>query len=141
LAPMAANAASLVELLCRRPGQPTVILSLSKGGADVRAALDRPDAARELRDVRAWISLSGILAGTPLVTWLRARPLRCFGAKILLRLRRQRFAVVDELRRGPGSPLDRPLVLPPGMRLIHVAGFPLERYLSGAWARRGHARL
>lgn len=141
LAPMATNAASLVELLRRQPGRKTILVSLSKGGADVRAALERPDAARELRDVRAWINLSGIVAGTPLVAWLRARPLRCFGARILLRLRRQRFAVVDELGRRPASPLGRPLVLPAGMRAIHVAGFPLERYLSGAWARRGHARL
>jgi hypothetical protein len=141
LAPMAENAASLVELLRRHSARSTILVSLSKGGADVRAALERPHAATELRDVRAWINLSGIILGTPLVAWLRARPLRCFGARILLRLRRQRFAVVDELGRGPTSRLARPLVLPSGMRVIHVAGFPLERHLSGAWARRGHARL
>jgi hypothetical protein len=141
LAPMAENAAALVRVLAARRGRPTVVVSLSKGGADVRAAVERPDAADAMRDVRAWVSLSGIVRGTPLVAWLRARPIRCCGARLLLRLRRQRFAVVDELRRGPGSPLDKPLVLPPGMRVIHVAGFPLERHLGDAWARRGHARL
>jgi hypothetical protein len=141
LAPMADNAAALVRLLASRRGRPTIVVSLSKGSADVRAAVERPDAAEALRDVRAWVSLSGIVSGTPLVAWLRARPLRCCGVRLLLRLRRQRFAVLDELRRGPGSPLGKPLVLPPGMRAIHVAGFPLERHLGDPWARRGHARL
>jgi hypothetical protein len=143
LAPMAENAADLVSLLSRAAvrGRPIVVVSLSKGGADVRAALERPDAAAAFRCVRAWVNLSGMVAGTPLVAWLRARPLRCCGVRLLLRLRRQRFDVLDELRRGPGTPLGRPLVLPPGLRVIHVLGFPLQRHLSGDWARRGHARL
>src|SRR3954468_6144191 len=141
LAPMADNGAALVRVLERQPGRPTIIVSLSKGGADVRAAIERADAPEKMRDVRAWVSLSGIVSGTPLVAWLRARPIRCCGARLLLRLRRQRFAVVDELRREPGAPLARPFVLPPTLRAIHVAGFPLERHLGDAWARRGHARL
>jgi hypothetical protein len=141
LAPMTENAEALARVLAAQPCRPTVVASLSKGGADVRAALERPDAAEVMRDVRAWVSLSGIVTGTPLVAWLRARPIRYCGARLLLRLRRQRFAVVDELRRGPGSPLDKPLALPPGMRAIHVFGFPLQRHLGDAWARRGHARL
>ena len=141
LAPMADNAAALARVLARGNGRPTVVVSLSKGGADVRAALERPEAESEWRAVRAWVSLSGILTGTPLVDWLRARPVRCTGVRILLRLRRQRFAVVDELRREPGSPLSRPLVPPPGLRVVHVAAFPLQRHLGDAWARRGHARL
>jgi hypothetical protein len=141
LAPMADNGAALVRVLEQQPGRPTIIVSLSKGGADVRAAIERADAPEKMRDVRAWVSLSGIVSGTPLVAWLRARPIRCCGARLLLRLRRQRFAVVDELRRAPGAPLAAPLVLPPTLRAIHVAGFPLERHLGDAWARRGHARL
>jgi hypothetical protein len=141
LAPMAQNAEALVRVLGRGGSRPTVVVSLSKGGADVRAALERPGAAEEWRKVRAWVSLSGIVTGTPLVAWLRARPLRCCGVRVLLRLRRQRFAVVDELRRGPGAPLDRPLVPPPGLRVVHVNAFPLQQHLGDAWARRGHARL
>jgi hypothetical protein len=141
LSPMAGNAAALARVLARDRNRPTIVVSLSKGGADVRAALERPRSAEEWRGVRAWVSLSGIVAGTPLVDWLRARPLRCCGVRALLRLRRQRFATVDELRRGPGSPLARPLVPPPGLRVIHVAAFPRQKHLGDAWARRGHARL
>ena len=97
LAPMAENAAALVQFLSRRPGVPTIVVSLSKGGADVRAAVERPDAADALRDVRAWVNLSGMVTGTPLVQWLRERPLRCIGVRALLRWRRQRFADLEEL--------------------------------------------
>jgi hypothetical protein len=145
LGSMVNNAAALVEFLARRrekwDGEPVILVSLSKGAADVRAALERPDAASELRDVRTWINISGIITGTPLIAWLRARPIRCLGVRLLLRYRGQRWAELDELRHGPGSPLSRPLALPPTMRAIHIAGFPNVRDLSNNWARRGHARL
>ncbi|MDB5332394.1 MAG: hypothetical protein JWP03_3545 [Phycisphaerales bacterium] len=141
LGSMADNAAALAAHLARQPGRPVVIVSLSKGSADICAAFKRPNAASELRDVRAWVSLSGMVAGTPLIGWLRSRPLRCMGVRLLLRLRGQRFAMLDELRRGAGSPLAAPPMLPPEMRAIHLVAFPLMRYLSNDWARRGHARL
>jgi hypothetical protein len=145
LGSMVNNAAALVAFLARRrekwAGGPVILVSLSKGAADVRAALERPDAASELRDVRTWVNISGIVTGTPLIAWLRARPIRCLGVRLLLRYRGQRWSELDELRHGPGSPLSRPLVLPPTMRAIHISGFPNVRDLSNDWARRGHARL
>lgn len=142
LGSMAGNAALLVQFLGRRRrDQPVILVSLSKGGADVRAALDRPEAAAELCDVRAWVNISGIVTGTPLVAWLRARPLRCWGVRLLLRSRGQRWTQIEELRRGPDAPLAPPMTLPPTLRAIHVAGFPRVRDLSNDWARRGHARL
>jgi len=141
LAPMAENAKALVHFLSRRPGRPTILVSLSKGGADVRAAMERPDAGEALRDVRAWVNLSGMVTGTPLVAWLRDRPLRCLGVRLLLRLRQQRFADVEELHCGEGSALARPFTVPTHVRAIHVVAFPRVRHLSNDWARRGHARL
>jgi hypothetical protein len=137
---MAENAATIAEFLSRKK-QPTILVSLSKGSADVRSAFERPQLSDALVNVRAWLSISGIITGTPLVDWLRARPLRCCGVRMLLRLRRQRFAVVDELRRSPLSPLHQPMTLPRGVRLFHVLGFPRTSHLSDAWAQRGHARL
>lgn len=137
-APMADNARVLSDALARSPERPVILVSLSKGAADVRAALAKSEA---FRNVRTWVNLSGLANGTPLVDWLRARPLRRLGVRTLLRLRGQRFATVEELRCGSDAPLGRPLALPSGLRTIHVAGFPLHRHLSDDWARRGHARL
>ena len=141
LAPMAHNAAALVQFFANRPRRPTILVSLSKGGADVRTAMQRPDAAIALRDVRAWVNLSGMVTGTPLVAWLRDRPLRCLGVRLLLRLRGQRFAHIEELSCGERAPLRQPFTVPPHVRTIHVIGFPRVRHLSNDWARRGHARL
>jgi hypothetical protein len=141
LGSLSGNADVLAEVLRRRGGEPIILVSLSKGGADVRTAMDRPAAAGEFRDVRAWVNISGIVTGTALVGWLRARPLRCWGVRLLLRCRGQRWAQVEELRRGAGAPLARPIRLPPHVRAIHIAGFPRVGDLTNDWARRGHARL
>jgi hypothetical protein len=141
LGSLSVNAALLAEFLSRLRGQPVILVSLSKGGADVRTAMERPAAVEDLREVRAWVNISGIVTGTALVAWLRARPLRCWGVRLLLRCRGQRWAQIDELRRDPHAPLGRPLRLPPHVRAVHVAGFPQLSDLSNDWARRGHARL
>jgi hypothetical protein len=138
---LAANAEALVQTLRRRPGEPVILVSLSKGGADVRTALTRPTASAEFHDVRTWVNISGIVTGTALVAWLKARPLRCLGVRLLLRCRGQRWAQVEELRRAPDAPLSAPMTLPRTMRAIHVAGFPRASDLSNDWAIRGHARL
>ena len=82
-----------------------------------------------------------MIYGTPLVAWLRARPLRCCGVRLLLRFRGQRFAEINELRHGDGAPLSHSFTLPPHLNAIHVFGFPLQRHLSNDWARRAHARI
>jgi hypothetical protein len=136
LASMEKNAVTLVEHLARHAGEPKILVSLSKGGADVLCALpffDRFD------DVKAWLDLSGMVHGTPLVAWLRARPLRCWGIRLLLRLRGQRFAVIEELSHT--GALDRPMTAPANVRVIHVRGFPLRRHLRHKWAARGYERL
>jgi hypothetical protein len=141
LGSLAGNAALLADVLRQRREEPVVVVSLSKGGADVRTAFERPAAAKEFRDVRAWVNISGIVTGTALVAWLRARPLRCSGVRLLLRCRGQRWAQIEELRRDAGAPLAQPIQLPLHVRAIHIAGFPRVRELSKDWARRGHARL
>ncbi len=137
LSTMAANAAVLLDRLARRD-RPVVLVSLSKGGADVRATLATPEV--DFGGV-AWLDLSGLTAGTPLLGWLRRRPLRYWGTRGLLAVQRLPFAPLHELRDGPGSPLDGAFVLPPGVAAIHVVGFPTVATLTHPWAKRAHARL
>jgi hypothetical protein len=141
LGTMEENAVAIASLLRRLPNGPVILVSLSKGSSDVCAALARPELADAFANVRKWLNLSGIISGTALIAWLRSRPLRYWGVRTLFALRRQRFAVVHELRREPGAPLCAPIILPSHLTAIHVVGFPLVRYLSDDWARRGHARL
>jgi hypothetical protein len=120
-------------------GPPVVLISLSKGGTDVRAALARPEADAAFARVAAWISLSGIILGTPLVDWLRRHPVRRLLVRTMFWLRGYPFAVLDELDRQPDHA--PPLRVPAHMQVVHVTGFPLCRHMSNGLLRRGHRRL
>jgi len=117
-----------------------ILASLSKGGPDVKMALAEPDAERSFRNVAAWISLCGILDGTPMADWLLSRSPGAVLIRLYHRLRGFSTGFLRDLRYGPGSTLDFPLRLPPHLRLISVAGFPLREHLTRRVSRRCHGR-
>ncbi len=135
------NAAIIVDWLLRHAQQRVMLISLSKGSADLKIALALPNAAELFRNVTAWVSLSGLPQGSPLVAWLRGQPLRRLGVGMLLRLRGQRYSVVEELRHGPDGPLAGWPAMPGHVRVIHVVGFPLRRHLAHPWAKRAYERV
>lgn len=137
---LADNARQIADWLRRRPAGETIILaSVSKGGSDVKQALaESPDA---FCNVAAWISVCGILDGSPMVNWLRAQKLRMGFYRLLFFLRRLDFRVLTDLAYGPGAPLDFELVVPPHLRVVHVAGFPLMEHLTNRLARTCHRRI
>jgi hypothetical protein len=135
------NGRIICDWLGRCPEQRIVLVSLSKGGADVKSALEEPDAGPAFRKVIAWVSLSGIVKGTPLVGWLLSRRLRTWMVRLLFWYRGYHFAVVRELGRDPAGPLGGTVRVPGHLRVIHVAGFPLQCHLSKRLMRRGFRRL
>ena len=135
------NAGVILDWLEARRGKTILLTSLSKGGADLKTALASPRAAAAFAGVVSWVSFSGILEGTPLVAWLRARRLRSTAFGLLIRLQGHRSAVIDELRRGPDSPLSRWPALPQHLRVVHVSGCPLSVHLRHRWAPRGYERV
>jgi len=143
--PLAANGQMVLDWLGRHRDRDIVLVSLSKGGLDLKTAITISQARGSVDfhfgHVRAWVSMGGPLQGTPLVHWLHQRPLRSAGLRVLLRLRGQRFNVVNELSRGPGAPLWQWPQVPQWVRLIHVLSFPLRRHLTHRWAPRGYDRL
>lgn len=135
------NAEIIFQWLLRHKKQRVLLVSLSKGSADVKVTLALPDAEALFDNVVAWISMSGLPQGTPLVSWLRRQRLRRLGVRLLLRLRGQRYSVVEELRPEADGPLAVWPALPPNLRVIHILGFPLRRHLAHPWAPRGYERL
>lgn len=138
---LARNASLIAGWLLQRRHERVVFISLSKGSADIKAALALRNAAEIFGNVTAWISLSGLPQGTALVTWLRRQPLRRLGVRLLLRLRNQNYSVVEELRPEGDGPLAVWPALPSHLRIIHVVGFPLRRHLAHRWAARGYERI
>lgn len=135
------NATIICEWLCDCEERPVILVSLSKGGADIKMALSQPGAAAAFQHVVGWINLCGILDGTPNAEWL-------FSGGVFAKLVRtyynalgQNLEFVRDLRRGPGHPLDFELQLPAHLRMVTVVGFPLREHLSSFIARHCHRKL
>ena len=135
------NARLLVDWLLAHRGSRFVLVSLSKGGSDIKAALARPEAEAAFADVEGWINLCGILHGTPMADWLLSSNPAAVLNRLYHRLRGRRLDFLHDLRRGAGFPLDGALRLPSHVRMISVIGFPLREHLSSGIARRCHRRL
>lgn len=129
------NARVIREALEREEDGSVVLVSLSKGGADVRVALEQDPALA--RKVRAWINVCGILHGSPLVdemldgAWWRRLAVRAFLARW-----RAGFGLIRELRHAP---LPR-ATAPAGVFVINVVACPLSIHTAGAITRR-HRQL
>lgn len=143
------NARIILDWLrARRRSERVVLVSLSKGGADVKEALRQAAAAPEVHADRpafaplvAWINCCGLTSGTPVVSpFLRSRLLRGY-ARLVFFLRGHDFEMVRELAPGPGSLLDFAPPVPPALRVVNVVGFPLRSHLSTRLLRRLHRRL
>ncbi len=138
---LAENADVICEWLLARRAGPLILVSVSKGGSDLKTALARPDAERVFERVSGWVNLCGILDGTPMADWLLSPSLLARANRFVYRIRGRSLDFLADMRRYPGCALDFPLTLPAHLRAIHVVGFPLRRHLRNGLARRCHARL
>lgn len=135
------NARVLSGWLLAQSGSPMILVSVSKGGSDVKAALARPEATRAFANVAGWINLCGILDGTPMADWLLSKSILARANRFVYRIRGRSLDFLTDLRFGPKGALEQPLLLPSHMRAVHVVGFPLRRHLRGGLARRCHSRI
>ncbi len=138
---VAENGRVICDWLKRQSEEKIILTSLSKGGADLKMALAEPDASRAFRNVVAWINIGGILHGTPVVNWLRARTMFTLFLRFRFWLQGHDSRIFYDLDRGPGCALDFPMQLPEHLKVIHILGFPLVRHLSNRRSRLWHRRL
>jgi hypothetical protein len=138
----AVNGQIICDWLERRGERNIILCSLSKGGADVKMALAKTEAAAAaFRNVVAWINVGGITAGSPMATWILGRPLLAQIYRALFSWRGQDFGFVRELVRRNGSAFDFEINVPPHIKAIHVLGFPLSHHFRRRPSRRWHRRL
>jgi hypothetical protein len=135
------NAAMICDWLLSCTDNNVIICSLSKGAADVKMALARPDAVKTFRNVVAWINVGGTPAGSPMIAWLMDRPLLMLIYRLLLWCRGKDFEFVRSMDRRSGGPLDCEMSSPTHIKAIHVLGFPLQRHIPLRRTRRWHRRL
>jgi hypothetical protein len=128
------NAAIVRDRLATRRNRPSahaplILVSLSKGGADVRLALEQLGTPPS--SLRAWIQVCGLVHGTPVAdramgSWWRRSP-----AAAYLAMRGGRMSLVEELTAGDGTLLSSRATAPPGVLVINVVAFPMRRHTFG----------
>lgn len=132
------NGDRLRTLLAERCTDRTVLVSLSKGAADVRVALESIPTPPGLR---AWVIVSGLLHGTPAIDHLMGRWWRRLGLRLLLARYSAPFDLVHEFSALGPSPLNRPAVAPDGLLVINLFGCPLSDHFGTRFGRRRHREL
>jgi hypothetical protein len=135
------NARTICRWLGEHRDSRIVLVSLSKGGSDLKLALTQPEAGRAFAHVASWINLCGILDGTPMAEWMLSWRVGAVLNRMYYRMLGLSLEFLRDLRREPGCPLDFKLQLPAHLQMISIVGFPLRRHLTSGMARRCHRRL
>ncbi len=135
------NARRICTWLAQHTDEKIILVSLSKGGPEVKMALAAPDAHTLFRNVVAWVSVCGPLNGSRMANWILASPLRTRLFRLQYKLQRRDFRFITDLRHGANSPLNFPLQLLPGIKVVNMVGFPLRQHLSTPFSRFYHRTL
>ena len=138
---LAKNAGILLRWLRECPFENIVLVSLSKGGSDIKKAMAAAEEHDAFGNVSVWISVGGLLEGTPLVPWLLSRERFPTAFRMLNRIHGVDFRFLEEVDRRPGGPLDFPFEPPAHLRIIHVLGFALLEHATNWLARMLYRRL
>jgi hypothetical protein len=132
------NAILLRRLLPDLAKDATVVVSLSKGAADLRLAFEGMPVPPQ---VRAWVIVSGLLRPTPAIDRLQSRWWSRLALGALLRLQGGSPALPREFESGGTSSLGGPASAPDRLPVINLVGCPLSHHLGTRFGRRRHRQM
>ena len=135
------NASTILAWLKEHWGEPLILVSLSKGGADLKIALASAGAAQLFGNVVAWINVCGPLNGTRMADWILANRVRAWVVRLKCLLQNRDFELITDLRHDRGALLKSPFRPPPSLRVINLIGFPLMRHMTTWFSRFCHRTL
>jgi hypothetical protein len=138
---LAENSQTILGWLAKHRGKKIILVSLCKGGADVKFSLSSAQGREHFDGVLAWVNICGTLNGSPVAEWLLATKPRFFIAWLYCKCRGHGLAFLRELTPSSQGPLSAALKLPPSLRLINVIGFPLRRHLTNRFMRQCHKHV
>ncbi|MCB1327694.1 MAG: hypothetical protein H7A21_14565 [Spirochaetales bacterium] len=134
------NAADLCQWLSASNERNIVLASLSKGGSDIKRALQICGDTGAFDNVRAWLNIGGLNRGSYLINemddywWTRWR------AKFYFWKENFNYDGILSIRSMPGEPLYQDLEIPDHIRVINLMATPLEAHIT-ARARHGYSLL
>jgi hypothetical protein len=135
------NASLIRDWFIKRREERMIIVSLSKGSADLKFALAAPDAEQLFTNVVAWVNVCGPLNGSRIADWVLSNPLRSLFCRTQFLLQRRDFQFLTELRHDNGTLLNCSLRLPPSLKILNLIGFPLRQQITTRFSRFCHRTL
>jgi len=135
------NAGLIRVWLKEHAAERVILVSLSKGGADLKLATAASDAPDLFRNVVAWINVCGPLSGSRMANWILESRLRSGFFRWKFRWQKRDFRFVADLEHGAGAPLSFRLRVPATIRMVSMIGFPLRRHMSTTFSRFCHRTL
>lgn len=136
LGSVAENLKILHEFLNRAATREFWLVSMSRGSAEIKWLLQRHPEAPYLADLRAWISVCGILSGTPLHERIYANPILGTLHRGLARINRISPGLGEELLRSKDH--WAPARLPSNTKMVNVIAIPLSWHVTNSAIRRYH---
>jgi hypothetical protein len=144
---LATNGAKVCQALLAMPFERIIMMSLSKGSADLKMALERADAEQAFARVPAWVNVCGLLDGSPVVN--RFLENETAAEEIVLQWFHRRdpdqvrkiLKACRECGRELKSPLSRELDLPRHLQMFNIVAFPTSDTLSYEHTRIFHALM
>ncbi|MBS4066664.1 MAG: hypothetical protein KGZ74_19030 [Chitinophagaceae bacterium] len=123
------NAKIVADEIKKEKGRAIVLVSASKGSIEAYIALNDLLDSNEIKKVHSWISVGGILNGSPIADKYTKFPYSWF-AKIVLVLNRINNAVIKDLSYKSRTRDLRKNQLPANLKIIHFVGVPFSLQLS-----------
>ena len=135
------NAAIVADAIRRldEAGQPTILVSASKGGPEVAHALGHVLEPDETGTVQAWINVGGLLLGAPLADWAEAWPQRWLTGLYYWYQGLDPAGSIASLTTERSRARFAQQTIPEHVLLVNFVGVPLSGHISPG-AEFGYAR-
>jgi len=132
------NAGLIRDWLKQNRHERIILVSLSKGGADLKLAMSEPDTPELFQNVIAWINVCGPLSGSRMANWILESRIRTWFFQCKLRLQNRDFQFVADMRHGEDAALNYHLRPPAAMQMVSLIGFPLHQHMTTKFSRFCH---
>ena len=135
------NANLICEWMSKHSKEKIILVSLSKGSADLKVALASIEAPRLFQNVAAWVNVCGPLDGSRMANWFLEHQLLAAFVQFQCLVQRRDVQFVKQMQHGPKGLLAFSLPSPASMRVFTLMGFPLKRHMSTPFSRFCHRIL
>ena len=106
-----------------------IVVSASKGGLETAVALGKILKPEETKSIKAWISVGGVLRGSPVADTYLSAP-KCWFAAIALWTKGKKINLIHDVSYKTRGEAFNQLRFPENIKIVHFVGAPLATKIS-----------